>query len=66
MMDNNHAPTVGGPEGKGISRYTSAFNGRLLFSCSLIALSQINFGMDQGAFTNTQVREKQATGCVPY
>ena len=38
----------------GITRITAAFNGRLLFSCSLIALSQVNFGLEQGAFTNTQ------------
>lgn len=30
------------------------FNGRLIYSCSLIALSQFNFGADQSAFTNTQ------------
>ncbi|CAI6093680.1 unnamed protein product [Clonostachys chloroleuca] len=30
------------------------FNGRLLYSCALIALSQLNFGMDQSAFSNTQ------------
>ncbi|KAK7417604.1 hypothetical protein QQX98_004425 [Neonectria punicea] len=32
----------------------ACFNGRLLYSCALIAFSQINFGMDQGAFSNTQ------------
>lgn len=36
---------------KGLSR---SFNWRLAYSCSLIALSQVNFGMDQGAFTGTQ------------
>ncbi|PLB52020.1 general substrate transporter [Aspergillus steynii IBT 23096] len=36
------------------NRIVSSFNPRLLFSCSLIALSQVNFGMDQGAFSNTQ------------
>lgn len=30
------------------------FNGRLLYSCGIIALSQLNFGMDQSAFANTQ------------
>lgn len=30
------------------------FNGRLFYSCLLIALSQLNFGMDQAAFSNTQ------------
>ena len=30
------------------------FNGRLFYSCLLIALSQLNFGMDQSAFSNTQ------------
>lgn len=39
---------------KGLGRFTSAFNGRLLYCCSLIALSQVNFGMDQAAFNNTQ------------
>lgn len=51
------AGSIGETQQRGIRRVTSAFNGRLLFSCSLIALSQINFGMDQGAFTGTQVRE---------
>ncbi|KAF7552933.1 hypothetical protein G7Z17_g3987 [Cylindrodendrum hubeiense] len=32
----------------------SCFNGRLLYSCALIAFSQVNFGMDQSAFSNTQ------------
>ncbi|KAJ3542365.1 hypothetical protein NM208_g3256 [Fusarium decemcellulare] len=32
----------------------ACFNGRLLYSCSIIALSQLNFGMDQSAFSNTQ------------
>lgn len=31
-----------------------AFNGRLFFSCFIIMLSQINFGMDTSAFNNTQ------------
>jgi MFS transporter, SP family, sugar:H+ symporter len=30
------------------------FNGRLLYACALIAFSQVNFGMDQAAFSNTQ------------
>ncbi|KAF9891506.1 hypothetical protein FE257_003973 [Aspergillus nanangensis] len=34
-----------------------AFNGRLFFSCGLIALSQVNFGMDQAAFSSTQAME---------
>ncbi|CAH0045644.1 unnamed protein product [Clonostachys solani] len=38
----------------GLRRITSAFNGRLLFSCGLLALSQINFGMDLKAFATTQ------------
>ncbi len=46
--------TVSRPSLKGISRITRAFNGRLLYSCSIIALSQLNFGMDQGAFSSTQ------------
>ena len=31
-----------------------AFNGTLTFACVIIAVSQINFGFDQGVFTNTQ------------
>jgi MFS family permease len=38
----------------GFRRITSAFNGRLLFSCGLLALSQMNFGMDLKAFAATQ------------
>ena len=30
------------------------FNGRLTYSVGIIALSQINFGLDQGVFNNTQ------------
>ncbi|KAF4443542.1 hypothetical protein F53441_11397 [Fusarium austroafricanum] len=32
----------------------ACFNGRLLYACGMIALSQLNFGMDQAAFSNTQ------------
>jgi MFS family permease len=32
----------------------ACFNARLIYSCGLIALSQLNFGMDQSAFSNTQ------------
>ncbi|KAM0429236.1 hypothetical protein ACHAPT_006450 [Fusarium lateritium] len=32
----------------------ACFNGRLIYSCSIIALSQLNFGMNQSAFSNTQ------------
>ncbi|KAF4967299.1 hypothetical protein FSARC_5129 [Fusarium sarcochroum] len=32
----------------------ACFNGRLIYACSIIALSQLNFGMDQSAFSNTQ------------
>lgn len=35
-------------------RFMDCFNGRLLYAVSLIALSQLNFGMDQGAFAGTQ------------
>ncbi|OLN95876.1 Hexose transporter HXT15 [Colletotrichum chlorophyti] len=35
-------------------RLLECFNGRLIYSCALIALSQMNFGMDQSAFSNTQ------------
>lgn len=52
MTDN----TVSANDQHGFKRFTSAFNGRLLYACSLIALSQVNFGMDQGTFTGTQVR----------
>ncbi|TGJ82197.1 hypothetical protein E0Z10_g6576 [Xylaria hypoxylon] len=38
----------------GIKRFTRNFNGTLLLSCALIALSQVNFGMEQGAFSGTQ------------
>ncbi|KAF2176432.1 general substrate transporter [Zopfia rhizophila CBS 207.26] len=38
----------------GIRRFVECFNFRLFYSCVLIALSQLNFGMDQGAFANTQ------------
>ncbi|RYP01161.1 hypothetical protein DL764_006284 [Monosporascus ibericus] len=44
-------------KGKGLSRITGCFNGRLLYACGLIALSQVNFGMDQGAFNGTQAME---------
>ena len=37
-----------------IRRFTNCFNGRLIYAITLIALSQINFGFDQGVFTNTQ------------
>lgn len=39
------------PPKRGIPR---CFNPRLLYSCLLIAFSQVNFGLDQGAFSNTQ------------
>jgi MFS family permease len=32
----------------------SCFNGRLVYACAFLALSQFNFGMDQAAFNNTQ------------
>jgi len=35
-------------------RVIGAFNGRLLFSCVIILLSQVNFGMDTTAFSTTQ------------
>lgn len=38
----------------GLNHIPKAFNGRLLFSCLLIALAQVNFGMDQAAFGSTQ------------
>ncbi|KAF4981677.1 hypothetical protein FZEAL_2564 [Fusarium zealandicum] len=34
--------------------FLACFNGRLLYACGIIALSQLNFGMDQSAFSNTQ------------
>ncbi|TPX07772.1 uncharacterized protein E0L32_010564 [Thyridium curvatum] len=33
---------------------SGAFNGRLLFCCSLMMLSQINYGLDQIAYSTTQ------------
>ncbi|KEF59383.1 uncharacterized protein A1O9_04227 [Exophiala aquamarina CBS 119918] len=39
---------------KGFARFKRAFNGKLLYACALIALSQVNFGMDLGAFGGTQ------------
>lgn len=46
---------TGLPKSDGIkSRLVRSFNGRLLYSVCLIAVSQINFGFDQGVFTNTQ------------
>lgn len=41
-----------------VDRFTQCFNRRLVFSCTLIALSQINFGFDQGVFTNTQAMDQ--------
>lgn len=35
-------------------RVGGAFNGRLLFSCIIIMLSQVNFGIDTTAFSTTQ------------
>ncbi|KAL4811602.1 hypothetical protein BDW67DRAFT_189552 [Aspergillus spinulosporus] len=51
MRDPQTAP---GPKSRKIWQ---AFNGRLLYSCTLIAVSQLNFGMDQGAFTGTQAMD---------
>lgn len=42
---------------KSFSRFTRSVNGRLLYSCALIAFSQVNFGMDQGAFNGTQAMD---------
>ncbi|RYP42412.1 hypothetical protein DL767_000334 [Monosporascus sp. MG133] len=54
-MADSHAIVMSGPDqGKGLSRITGCFNGRLLYACGFIALSQVNFGMDQGAFNGTQ------------
>ena len=35
-------------------KMSRCFNGRLTYSVGIIALSQINFGLDQGVFNNTQ------------
>jgi hypothetical protein len=35
-------------------KMSRCFNGRLTYSVGNIALSQINFGLDQGVFNNTQ------------
>lgn len=43
----------GGPSGSQ-RPFMKCFNGRLIYSVTLIALSQLNFGMDQGAFSGTQ------------
>ncbi|RYP59741.1 hypothetical protein DL769_008409 [Monosporascus sp. CRB-8-3] len=57
-MADNHAIVMSGTSrGKGLSRITRCFNGRLLYTCGLIALSQVNFGMDQGAFNGTQAMD---------
>ncbi|RYP77133.1 hypothetical protein DL771_001423 [Monosporascus sp. 5C6A] len=54
-MGDNHAIVMSGPDkGKGLSCITGCLNGRLLYACGLIALSQVNFGMDQGAFNGIQ------------
>ncbi|EXJ80884.1 hypothetical protein A1O3_07172 [Capronia epimyces CBS 606.96] len=42
------------PGTEGISSIITAFNGRLFFSVSLIALSQFNFGYDTTVFGTTQ------------
>ena len=42
---------------KCLRRFTSCVNVRLLYSCALIAFSQVNFGMDQGAFNGTQAMD---------
>ncbi|CAM1501286.1 Fc.00g104480.m01.CDS01 [Cosmosporella sp. VM-42] len=42
---------------KGFGRVTSCVNGRRLHSCALIALPQVNFGMDQGAFNGRQTMD---------
>jgi MFS family permease len=39
---------------QGPRAFTKCFNGRLVYAVALIALSQLNFGMDQGAFSGTQ------------
>ncbi|KAK8112169.1 general substrate transporter [Apiospora kogelbergensis] len=49
-MSSNPAPGYHGI----VHRLASSFNFRLAYSCGLITLSQLNFGMDQGAFANTQ------------
>ncbi|CAN9117288.1 unnamed protein product [Alternaria alternata] len=36
------------------TKMSRCFNGRLTYSVGIIALSQINFGLDQGVFNNTQ------------
>lgn len=46
-MDSNHSI-------KQNESIFNSFNKRLLFACSLIALSQVNFGLEQGVFGATQ------------
>ncbi|KAL1611992.1 hypothetical protein SLS60_000215 [Paraconiothyrium brasiliense] len=36
----------------GVRRLAQCFNFRLAYSCAIIAISQINFGLDQGVFSN--------------
>lgn len=58
IMASTHAQVVSGfDKGKGLKRITACFNSRLLYACGLIALSQVNFGMDQGAFNATQAMD---------
>ncbi|RYO88062.1 hypothetical protein DL766_007117 [Monosporascus sp. MC13-8B] len=57
-MADNHAIVMSSTDrGKGLSRTTGCFNGRLLHACGLIALSQANFGMDQGAFNGIKAMD---------
>lgn len=48
------SPTSSSTEKTGLSKFVRCFNFRLAYCCSIIALSQVNFGLDQGVFSNTQ------------
>lgn len=37
-----------------LTKLSRNFNGRLTYAVVIIALSQVNFGLEQGVFSNTQ------------
>jgi SP family sugar:H+ symporter-like MFS transporter len=49
-------PSVPGPNNGGsiFKKVANSFNGRLTYAVAIIALSQVNFGLEQGVFNNTQ------------
>lgn len=48
-----HSSPTGPSEGV-FSKIAQCFNGRLAYAVGIIALSQVNFGLEQGVFNNTQ------------